>query len=115
MSNPVLQVGGVQEATILAPPPADVPVATPVLLTLTDPGSDELQVSGTPAIVVPTESMTVGVIVLEVLVEDVIDALRRMGPVEVSELTGRQETIEFRLPPELTDGTAASRRAAATA
>ena len=38
------------------------------------------------------------------LVEDVIDALRRLGPVEVSELTGRQETIEFRLPPELTDG-----------
>jgi 4-hydroxy-3-methylbut-2-enyl diphosphate reductase len=33
----------------------------------------------------------------------VIDALRRLGPVEVSELTGRQETIEFRLPPELTD------------
>ena len=40
-------------------------------------------------------------------------ALRRLGPVEVSELTGRQETIEFRLPPELTDGTSAGRRATA--
>jgi hypothetical protein len=28
-------------------------------------------------------------------------------------LTGRQETIEFRLPPELTDGLSAGRRAAA--
>ena len=35
------------------------------------------------------------------LVEDVIDALSRIGPVEVSALPGRQETIEFRLPSEL--------------
>jgi hypothetical protein len=28
-------------------------------------------------------------------------------------LTGRQETIEFRLPAELTDGTSAGRRATA--
>jgi 4-hydroxy-3-methylbut-2-en-1-yl diphosphate reductase len=48
-----------------------------------------------------------------VLVEDVIDALRRLGPVDVSELTGRQETIEFRLPPELTDGSNVGRRATA--
>jgi 4-hydroxy-3-methylbut-2-enyl diphosphate reductase len=34
-------------------------------------------------------------------VEDVIDALRRLGPVEVTTLPGREETIEFRLPPEL--------------
>jgi hypothetical protein len=33
--------------------------------------------------------------------------------VDVSELTGRQETIEFRLPPELTDGSNAGRRATA--
>ena len=45
--------------------------------------------------------------------EDVIDALRRLGPVDVSELTGRQETIEFRLPPELTDGGNVGRRATA--
>jgi 4-hydroxy-3-methylbut-2-en-1-yl diphosphate reductase len=36
-----------------------------------------------------------------VLVEDVIAALRRLGPVEVSTLAGREETIEFRLPAEL--------------
>jgi 4-hydroxy-3-methylbut-2-enyl diphosphate reductase len=57
--------------------------------------------------------ITAGASAPEVLVEDVIDALRRLGPVEVSELTGRQETIEFRLPPELTDGTSAGRRATA--
>jgi 4-hydroxy-3-methylbut-2-enyl diphosphate reductase len=45
------------------------------------------------------------------LVEDVIDALRRLGPVAVSELTGRQETIEFRLPPELTEGRTQGRTA----
>jgi hypothetical protein len=33
--------------------------------------------------------------------------------VDVSELTGRQETIEFRLPPELTDGRNVGRRATA--
>jgi 4-hydroxy-3-methylbut-2-enyl diphosphate reductase len=35
------------------------------------------------------------------LVEDVIGALKRLGPVDVSTLPGREETIEFRLPPEL--------------
>src|SRR5271156_3944291 len=48
-----------------------------------------------------TVGITAGASAPEVLVEDVIDALRRLGPVEVSELTSRQETIEFRLPPEL--------------
>ncbi len=38
------------------------------------------------------------------LVEDVIDALRRLGPVEVSTLPGREENIEFRLPAELAEG-----------
>jgi 4-hydroxy-3-methylbut-2-enyl diphosphate reductase len=42
----------------------------------------------------------------------VIDALRRLGPVDVSELTGRQETIEFRLPPELSEGRGTERAAA---
>lgn len=37
----------------------------------------------------------------EVLVDDVIDALRRNGPVSVSLLPGRKETVEFRLPAEL--------------
>jgi hypothetical protein len=57
--------------------------------------------------------ITAGASAPEVLVEDVIDALRRLGPVDVSELTGRQETIEFRLPPELTDGSNVGRRATA--
>ena len=59
-----------------------------------------------------TVGITAGASAPEVLVEDVIDALRRLGPVEVSELTGRQETIEFRLPPELTDGRTAQRATA---
>src|SRR6202167_408907 len=60
-----------------------------------------------------TVGITAGASAPEVLVEDVIDALRRLGPVDVSELTGRQETIEFRLPPELTDGSNVGRRATA--
>jgi 4-hydroxy-3-methylbut-2-en-1-yl diphosphate reductase len=45
--------------------------------------------------------ITAGASAPEVLVEDVIDALRRLGPVTVSTLPGREETIEFRLPAEL--------------
>jgi 4-hydroxy-3-methylbut-2-en-1-yl diphosphate reductase len=48
-----------------------------------------------------TVGLTAGASAPEVLVEDVIAALRRLGPVEVSTLPGRQETIEFRLPAEL--------------
>lgn len=66
-------MGGVQEAMMLAPPPLVDPVAPPLLLTLTDPGSEELQVNGTPTICVPRESNTVGVMVFEVLV-DVVTA-----------------------------------------
>jgi 4-hydroxy-3-methylbut-2-enyl diphosphate reductase len=50
---------------------------------------------------VHTVGVTAGASAPEVLVEDVIDALRRLGPVEVTTLPGREETIEFRLPPEL--------------
>jgi len=39
-----------------------------------------------------------------VLVEDVINTLRRLGEVEVSTLPGREEHIEFRLPRELAAG-----------
>jgi 4-hydroxy-3-methylbut-2-enyl diphosphate reductase len=46
--------------------------------------------------------ITAGASAPEVLVDDVIDTLRRIGPVAVSVLPGRQETIEFRLPAELT-------------
>ncbi len=49
--------------------------------------------------------LTAGASAPEVLVEDVIAALRRLGPVEVTTLPGREETIEFRLPPELADAT----------
>ena len=45
--------------------------------------------------------LTAGASAPEVLVDDVIDTLRRLGPVEVSIMDGRQEKIEFRLPAEL--------------
>jgi 4-hydroxy-3-methylbut-2-en-1-yl diphosphate reductase len=48
-----------------------------------------------------TVGVTAGASAPEVLVEDVIEALSRLGPVEVSTLPGRQETIEFRLPTDL--------------
>jgi hypothetical protein len=35
-----------------------------------------------------------------------------LGPVDASELMGRQESIEFWLPPELTEGRAAERATA---
>ena len=50
---------------------------------------------------VRTVGLTAGASAPEVLVEGVIDALARLGPVEVSVLAGREETIEFRLPAEL--------------
>ena len=59
-----------------------------------------------------TVGITAGASAPEVLVEDVIDALRRLGPVHVSQLAGRHETIEFRLPPELTGGATAGRATA---
>jgi 4-hydroxy-3-methylbut-2-en-1-yl diphosphate reductase len=36
-----------------------------------------------------------------VLVDDVIHALRRLGPVEVSTLGGIEENMHFRVPREL--------------
>jgi 4-hydroxy-3-methylbut-2-enyl diphosphate reductase len=50
---------------------------------------------------VETVGITAGASAPEVLVDDVIGALRRLGPVDVSVLPGRQENIEFRLPAEL--------------
>jgi len=46
--------------------------------------------------------ITAGASAPEVLVDDVIDTLRRFGPLDVSTLPGRAERIEFRLPAELT-------------
>jgi 4-hydroxy-3-methylbut-2-en-1-yl diphosphate reductase len=48
-----------------------------------------------------TVGITAGASAPEVLVDDVIKALRRLGPVDVSVLPGREENIEFRLPAEL--------------
>jgi 4-hydroxy-3-methylbut-2-en-1-yl diphosphate reductase len=48
-----------------------------------------------------TVGLTAGASAPEVLVEDVINRLRALGPVEVETLPGRQETMEFRLPIEL--------------
>ena len=47
--------------------------------------------------------LTAGASAPEVLVEDVIDALRRIAPVEVSTLDGIEENVRFRLPLELED------------
>jgi len=48
-----------------------------------------------------TVGITAGASAPEVLVDDVIERLRRLGPVDVSVLPGREERIEFRLPAEL--------------
>jgi 4-hydroxy-3-methylbut-2-enyl diphosphate reductase len=45
--------------------------------------------------------VTAGASAPEELVQGVVDWLKRLGPAEVSTLDGRQETVEFRLPPEL--------------
>ena len=45
--------------------------------------------------------ITAGASAPEVLVDDVIEALRRIGPATVAVLPGREENIEFRLPAEL--------------
>ncbi|WOJ91069.1 4-hydroxy-3-methylbut-2-enyl diphosphate reductase [Methylocapsa polymorpha] len=47
--------------------------------------------------------LTAGASAPEILVEDVIDALRGLGPLELSMLPGVEENIEFKLPPELDD------------
>jgi len=45
--------------------------------------------------------ITAGASAPDVLVDDVIEALKRLRTVDVSTLPGRQENIEFRLPAEL--------------
>jgi 4-hydroxy-3-methylbut-2-en-1-yl diphosphate reductase len=47
--------------------------------------------------------LTAGASAPEVLVEDVIDALRKIAPVEVTALDGIEENVRFRLPLELED------------
>jgi 4-hydroxy-3-methylbut-2-enyl diphosphate reductase len=50
-----------------------------------------------------TVGLTAGASAPEVLVDDVILALGRFGPVEISTLSGTEEKIYFRLPRELED------------
>lgn len=50
-----------------------------------------------------TIGVTAGASAPEILVENVIDALRSIGPVEVEMLPGVEESVEFRLPNELVD------------
>lgn len=45
--------------------------------------------------------LTAGASAPEILVSQVIDALRELGPVDVSTLPGVEEDIEFKLPPQL--------------
>jgi 1-deoxy-D-xylulose-5-phosphate synthase len=58
---------------------------------------------------VKSVGVTAGASAPEVLVEGVVNWLRRLGPVEVSTLNGPDETIEFRLPPELASVTSLPR------
>ena len=50
---------------------------------------------------VETVGLTAGASAPEELILSVIDALRALGPVEVTQMNGIEEHIEFRLPPEL--------------
>jgi 4-hydroxy-3-methylbut-2-enyl diphosphate reductase len=50
-----------------------------------------------------TVGITAGASAPETLVENVIDALARLGPVDISTMAGRIEDIEFKLPAALAD------------
>ena len=45
--------------------------------------------------------LTAGASAPEAMVQDVIESLRALGPIEVTNLPGVQENVEFRLPHEL--------------
>lgn len=48
-----------------------------------------------------TIGLTAGASAPEALIQEVIEALRKLGPVTVQSMDGVEENIEFRLPPEL--------------
>jgi 4-hydroxy-3-methylbut-2-enyl diphosphate reductase len=50
-----------------------------------------------------TVGITAGASAPETMVEDVVDALRRLAPIEVTIMDGLVERVEFRLPAELVD------------
>jgi 4-hydroxy-3-methylbut-2-enyl diphosphate reductase len=50
-----------------------------------------------------TLGLTAGASAPEALVQEVIDALRALGPIEVANLAGVDENVKFRLPAELVD------------
>jgi 4-hydroxy-3-methylbut-2-enyl diphosphate reductase len=50
-----------------------------------------------------TVGITAGASAPEAMVEHVLDALRRLGPVDVTTMDGLVERVEFRLPAELSD------------
>jgi 4-hydroxy-3-methylbut-2-enyl diphosphate reductase len=56
--------------------------------------------------------ITAGASAPETLVENVIDALAKIGPVEISTMPGRVENIEFRLPAQLADAKPAPKKLA---
>jgi 4-hydroxy-3-methylbut-2-enyl diphosphate reductase len=50
-----------------------------------------------------TVGITAGASAPETMVEDVVDALRRLAPIELTIMDGLVERVEFRLPAELAD------------
>ncbi|WP_175687650.1 4-hydroxy-3-methylbut-2-enyl diphosphate reductase [Burkholderia anthina] len=55
---------------------------------------------------VQTVGLTAGASAPEEMVEDVISALRALGPVDVTTMAGREEKVEFKLPAKLTQAVA---------
>jgi 4-hydroxy-3-methylbut-2-enyl diphosphate reductase len=72
---------------------------TPTWLLADGSGLDPAWVAGAAVV-----GITAGASAPEAMVEHVIDALRALGPVDVSTMDGIEEHIEFRLPRALGDG-----------
>ncbi len=95
--NPILQVGGVQDAITADAPTDDAPtvatlpkVALPLsAVTPTEVRFEELQVNGTPVIVLPKESMTVASTVVVVPVGTTNEVLLSLGTERVISCTAQ--------------------------
>src|SRR5580704_8298577 len=90
----MLQVGGVQEAITLAPPPLVV-VTAPAVLTPTVPGCEELQVKGTPVIGFPKVSSTVAVTVFPVPEVTLMELV--LLPVTVNAIDSTAQVVKSRV------------------